>query len=331
MVSRSALRAARFLLCTLLFFFSCGYAYSGAFKYRLPSPGDNPKSFETVVGGIQYHTVSEKETLLDIARNYELGFNEVQLLYPLIDPWIPEAGTRLVIPTMWILPATKKEGIVINLPELRLYRFFPKIKMVKTYPIGIGDLGWETPEGAYRVIVHEVNPTWRIPLSLREKYGRSYIPPGPENPLGEYWIGLSRKGYGIHGTNFPWGVGRLVSHGCIRLYPEHISRLFTETPVGTPVEIIYEPIKVGFRQGEIFLEVHPDPYGKIVDLKGHARTILRNLGLLESVSEEKVNAALLVRNGVPFPIGIKREGDAGASITGRVFSEHYRNSSSGTK
>ncbi|UCF81946.1 MAG: L,D-transpeptidase family protein [Desulfobacteraceae bacterium] len=251
------------------------------------------------------HTIVPKETLLDIARNYELGFNEIQLPYLHLDPWIPESGLRLSIPTQWVLPTTKHERVVINLPEMRLYRFFPLIKIVRTYPVGIGDLGWETPQGVYRVVEHVVDPTWEIPLSLQEKYGITKVPPGPENPLGKYWIGLSRKGYGIHGTNFPWGVGRLVSHGCIRLYPEHITQLFRKTPLGTPVEIIYEPVKIGFRNGEIFLEVHPDPYKKFVDLEAHTRSRLQELGLWGYISKEGLQVTLKTRNGVPTKIGFK--------------------------
>ena len=297
------------IICLIVWISCCilgeGSAHAGAFKYRLSSPGDNPASVETVVGCIQMHTIAPKETLLDIARNYGLGFNEIQLPYHHLDPWIPEPGLCLSIPTQWVLPPTKHEGVVINLPEMRLYRFFPLIKMVKTYPVGIGDLGWETPQGVYRVVEHEVDPTWEIPPSLQEKYGITWVPPGPENPLGKYWIGLSRKGYGIHGTNFPWGVGRLVSHGCIRLYPEHINQLFKEIPLGTPVEIIYEPVKIGFRNGEIFLEVHPDPYKKFVDLETHTRSRLQELGLWGYISKEGLQVALKTRNGVPAKIGFK--------------------------
>ena len=140
---------------------------------------------------------------------------------------------------------------MINLPEMRLYRFFPRIGAVKTYPVGIGGQHGKTPEGTCWVVDRRVDPTWVVPASLKEKYDVPMIPPGPENPLGRYWLGLSRKGYGIHGTDFPWCVGRAVSNGCIRLYPEHIEQLFGKPPVGIWVEIVYEPVKVGFRRGEI--------------------------------------------------------------------------------
>jgi L,D-transpeptidase ErfK/SrfK len=214
---------------------------------------------------------------------------------------------------------------------MRLYRFFPEIKMVKTYPVGIGVLGLETPEGVYRVLGREVHPTWAVPPSLQEEYGASTVPPGPENPLGEYWIGLSLNKYGIHGTNFPWGVGRMVSHGCIRLYPEHIAKLFHETPSGTPVEIIYAPVKIGFRNGAIFLEVHPDTYGKVADLEADAKTRLQNLNIWDHVSKDILKTAIRNRNGVPVRIGAERKGGDRVSTSQAICWRSARNLSTQRK
>jgi L,D-transpeptidase ErfK/SrfK len=269
-----------------------------------------------VVGHFQYHIVKEEETLLDIARDYGLGFNEIQLMYPHVDPWIPEAGSRLVIPTKWVLPGDGRPGIVINVPEMRLYRFFPKANTVKTYPVGIGDLAWETPDGNYRIASRQNHPTWVVPESLREKYGVTQIPPGPENPLGDHWLGLSRKRYGIHGTNFPWGVGRLVSHGCIRLYPEHIEQLFNEVQVGTPVKIIYEPVKIGLRGRVVFMEVHPDIYRRVRNMEELALKALQDRGLLAHVFPENLTKALLLRDGTPHSIGWLKGGDRASAWNG---------------
>ncbi len=292
----------------LLFFGSTEAWATGAYRYQFPVPSVPPQNWETVIGVIQGHTVQEGETFLDIARNYGLGFNELEILYPSIDPWIPRVGTRLLIPTLWILPPTEKQGIVINVPEMRLYLFYPKTKLARTYPIGIGDVDFETPLGTYHVVSREVNPSWTVPKSLRQKYGVSFMPPGPENPLGNRWLGLSRKGYGIHGTDFPWSVGRLVTHGCIRLYPEHMEQLFAQVQVKTPVEILYQPVKVGFKGGEIYLEVHPDPYKKIKNMREYARNLLQKMGLLGSVSLGDVETALQHANGVPVKVGSLRPG-----------------------
>ncbi len=283
-------------------------AWSQAYEYRLEYSREGSESPKTVIGFLQSHRVAEDETLLDIARDYGLGYNEMEILYPDLDPWIPKTGLELTIPTRWVLPRTGHFGVVINLPELRLYRFFPKAGVVKTYPIGIGDINWETPLGVYRVVERRVKPTWRVPLSIQKEVGKKTVPPGPENPLGSHWLGLSTPGYGIHGTNFPWGVGRLVSHGCIRLYPEHIVRFFEETPVGTPVEIVYEPVKFGIDKFELYMEVHPDPYGRIDNLRDWTIERLRRLELVQCLLMDEVDEALRRRDGVPVVVGIVKRG-----------------------
>jgi L,D-transpeptidase ErfK/SrfK len=262
----------------------------------------------TVVGSVQHHIVVPKETLLDIARNFGLGYNELSLLYPKLNPWMPGPGQNLVIPTQWILPSTNLFGLVINLPELRLYHFIPKTGMVTTYPVGIGDVGWETPVAVGHVIYRKVDPTWLIPESLRDKYGAVTIPPGPNNPLGKYWLGLSLPGYGIHGTNSPWGIGKRVSHGCIRLYPEHIALLFKKVDVNTPVEIVYEPVKIGFQNQNIFIEVHPDIYNRIPDVQAQTLRRLHERDLLTSVSVSLVKDALEKQSGLPVRVGFLKKG-----------------------
>jgi len=273
----------------------------------------NEQHVGSVIGGITMHLTGRGETLLDIARKYGLGFNELKMPHPDIDPWVVPSGSELQIPLCWVIPPTRFEAIVINLPEMRLYHFFPTIGLVKTYALGIGNVGRQTPVGTYKIVDRQVDPVWEIPPFLRPKYGVSKIPPGPSNPLGKYWMGLSAKGYGIHGTNFPWGVGRLVSNGCIRLYPEDIAVLFNEVETGTVVEIIYEPVKIGLRNQEIFLEVHPDIYGNIPNMLNYAIKRLETCGLLSNVSMELVERTVDVADGVPVSIGILAKGGDAAS------------------
>jgi L,D-transpeptidase ErfK/SrfK len=270
---------------------------------------------KTVIGVVRHHIVVPKETLSDIVRNYGLGYNELSLLYPKMDPWLPSPGQNLVIPTQWILPSTKLFGLVINLPEFRLYHFIPETKIVSTYPVGIGDVGWETPVAVSHIIYRQVDPTWLVPKSLRAKYGATTIPPGPKNPLGKYWLGLSLSGYGIHGTNSPWGIGRRVSHGCIRLYPEHIALLFENVSVNTPVEIIYEPVKIGVQDQSIFIEVHPDIYNRIPDMQAQTFRRLHELGIFSDVSVSLVKDALEKQNGLPVRVGfLKKGGDSTIAV-----------------
>ena len=276
---------------------------AAGYSYQRPSSDIPAAKWDTVVGWPGSHTVVKGDTLLDIARDNELGFNEIQTLYPDIDPWIPEPGLQLTIPVFWILPPSKFGGIVINIPELRLYRFIPDKNLVETYPVGIGTEEFETPLGDYRVVDRKKNPVWVVPPSLREKYSFTQMPAGPKNPLGAYWMGLSAKHIGIHGTNFPWAVGRQVSRGCIRLYPEHIKRLYPEVMVGTRVEIIYEPVKVGFLNGDVYVEVHPDSEGRHSDFEKIASDYIGKLGDTCVISSEKLKQALQNRTGVPVRIG----------------------------
>ena len=276
---------------------------SGAYSYHFPDPTSfQDRKADTVIGLLGEHIVQEKETLLDIARNYDLGFNEMESLYPHIDPWIPPTGTRIMIPSQWILPQTQRSGIVINIAEMRLYYFLKTIRMVRTYPVGIGDEGWYSPEGDFHITEKRKYPVWYIPESLQEKYQMKVMPPGPDNPLGDYWLGLSIPGYGIHGTNFPWAIGRLVTHGCIRLYPEDMEKLFLIVPVKTPVEFIYEPVKVGWKRGRVFVEVHPDVYHKISDFNEYGLHKIRSMGLMERVKTDLLLKILQEKQGIPVDV-----------------------------
>ncbi len=277
------------------------------YGYRFPE--------HTVIGMNKTHTIRPKDTLLDIARYYELGFNELQIVYRTMDPWIPPKDQTIVIPTEWVLPPTKNEQIVINIPELRLYFFDKKTKTVETYPIGIGDEGWETPVGTFTITSKRIQPTWYVPKSLQPEYGTKVMPPGPENPLGEYAMNLSGGAYTIHGTNIPWGVGRLTSHGCIRMYPEHIRLLFPQVKLGARVEIIYEPVKLGKRDGHIYVEANPDVYKKIPDYLRYAMEKLRAYPWADKVDQEKFMKAVLIQNGIPVDVTLTQPETVAAGLT----------------
>jgi len=223
---------------------------------------------QSVYGKIKTVTVGANDTLLDIARRYDLGYNQIILANPKVDPWLPKPGTKIIIPTKFILPKDHlASGIVVNLSEMRLYYFFKRhgYFMFATGPVGIAKEGFLTKLGLYTVRCKNKNPTWYVPPSVREEDPNlpKEVPPGPDNPLGNYILRLSRLFYGIHGTNKPWGVGRRVSHGCIRMYPEDIKALFPLVPVGTIVQIVYQPIKVGWAQNRCWIQVFPDFNHKI--------------------------------------------------------------------
>jgi len=284
-------------------------AASGPYTVRFPTTasGVDPGAV-TVVGALQYHTIKKGEDLLGIARQYGLGYNAIGVLHREWDPFILPAGTQIVIPSMWIVPDPRGRQLLVNTGAMRLY-YFPNSSTVYTFPIGMGVLDFRTPSGNFRVVEKKVNPTWHIPKSLQAKYGMSEMPPGPDNPLGQYKLTLSWGDYGIHGTHMPWGVGRLVSHGCTRMYPEHIKQLFPLVPVGTSVEYIYEPALVGFKNGRIYLSVSEDYYFKIRSMIFHVLSLLESRGLLGSVNMEKVMQTVEEHTGMPIDIS---RGQAGS-------------------
>lgn len=275
---------------------------SGPYTVRFPATqtGVDPGAV-TVVGALQRHTIKKGEDLLGIARHYGLGYNAIGAMHRDWDPFILPVGTQIVIPSLWIVPDPRGRQLIVNTGAMRLY-YFPNSATVHTFPIGMGVLDFKTPSGNFKVVGKKVNPAWHIPKSLQAKYGMAVMPSGPENPLGEYKLTLSWGDYGIHGTHMPWGVGRLVSHGCTRMYPEHIRQLFPLVPVGTSVAYIYEPALVGFRSGRIFLSVHEDYYFKIRSMIFHVLSLLESRGLSGLVNMERVMQTVEEHTGMPIDV-----------------------------
>jgi len=222
---------------------------------------------ESVIGEIYSARAEYSDTLLDIARKHGFGYADIKLMNPEIDTWLPGKGQEVILPGKFILPDVPRMGIVLNIPEMRLY-YFPETKpgeeaRVITYPLGVGREGWSTPYVKTKIVEKKKNPNWYPPESIRIEHEEAGDPlpkiveAGPDNPLGDYAMRLGMREYLIHGTNKPYGIGMRVSHGCIRLYPEDIEALFQQVPIGTPVNIINEPYKIGVRDGVIYLEVHP--------------------------------------------------------------------------
>lgn len=233
---------------------------ANAASYRLPENGDN------VVGAMTTVKLAYEDTLASVAEQYGVGYREIVDANPGIDPWLPGEGTVVVLPTQYVLPSTPREGIVINVAEYRLY-FYPEGgNRVITFPVGVGRSEYQTPIIRTQTVARIHNPSWTPTPSARREHAEMgdvlppVVPPGPENPLGELAIQLKEPGYFIHGTNKPFGVGQKVSHGCIRLHNEHVLTLAELAPNGTPVYIVNEPIKVGVRYDEVFLEIHRDLY-----------------------------------------------------------------------
>jgi len=211
------------------------------------------------IGRMETHVAAYEDTLLDLARKNNLGYVELRAANPDVDPWMPTVGAKLVIPAEHVLPDGPREGILINLAEMRLYYFPEKDGAPVSYPIGIGRDGLMTPTGNTTVVRKMEKPVWRPTAEkrARDPEAPEMVGPGPENPLGAYALYLGWPAYLIHGTNKPWGVGRRVSSGCIRLYPEGIEDLFRRVSPGTKVTAVNQPVMFARKDGELFMEAHP--------------------------------------------------------------------------
>ena len=265
----------------------------------------------TVYGTLRTVKVGHKQTLLDIAKDHDLGYNQIVAANPGMDPWVPSEGACVVVPAVFVLPRGRlPSGIVVNLAEMRLYYFkFAEEgqSFFWTCPVGVGREGYSTELSIYTVFSKAKDPIWVAPPSVLEEDPKSppRVPPGPDNPLGKYILRFSRLSYGIHGTNRPWGVGRRVSHGCIRLYSEDIAFLFPLVPVGTLVRIIYEPIKVGWAEDKCWLQVYQDYENKVDDPLAAAFSGIsaceQAIGPVKMDLKE-IKKAIREQTGIPVPV-----------------------------
>lgn len=315
MKNRSAFRVSCFVLAI------CAGGPAIAAVYEMPAEGND------VIGELREITVREQDTLVNVARRHNLGYRELRLANPDVDPWLPGEGTVVRLPTRFVLPDAPREGIVLNISEMRLYYFPPAgssyAGKVVTYPLGIGREGWDTPLGATRIVRTAARPTWYPPESIREehaKYGDilpRVVPPGPDNPLGEYALYLGFPTYLIHGTNKPAGIGMRVSSGCIRLYPEDIAALYSMAGAGTPVRIIDQPYKAGWLDGTLYIEAHPP------DASGRERVSSYTplVRILIAATRERpdfpvdwdgAQNAAEIADGVPVAVGSEPQRHAGA-------------------
>jgi L,D-transpeptidase ErfK/SrfK len=253
-----------------------------------------------LVGSIGIHFVVSGETLLDIARDNNLGILEVMAANPGLDPWIPREGSPVFLPGLRVLPDAPHRGIVINLAERRLYFFSDSKAEVRSWPIGVGRLGFTTPLGSTRIVKKKIDPIWYPTAETRADDPElpAVVPPGPDNPMGGYALYLGWPQYAVHGTNRPWGIGRRVSRGCIRLYPEDIEVLFDLARVGMRVTVVDQIAKLAWHEGRLYLEVHPSKaqLDNLEELGNfEPEPIDGLLALIKEVAGEKVDQLDLAR------------------------------------
>jgi L,D-transpeptidase ErfK/SrfK len=307
-----------------------GTARAGGSEYLIPQNGDN------VIGVITTAIAEHRDTLLDIGRRHGVGYEEIILANPGVDPWLPGEGREILIPSRYILPDAPREGIVVNLPEHRLYYYPPATpgqpRVVRTYPISTGKMDWKTPLGVTRIVSKQERPSWYPPQSVRDAHiarGEPplppVVPPGPDNPLGEHAMRLAipSGAYLIHGTNRPAGVGMQVTSGCIRLFPEDIAELYGLVPVNTKVNLVDQPTKVGWLRGTLYIERHPLLEGANDPGPGEFGTVQAKVaahaeGRAVDVDWDRVAHAFNVQSGVPAPISVPQEKRRGVTAASSI-------------
>ena len=308
----------------------------GACADKVAEPAHDPvvahvfalTSGQAAIGTLDVYVTHGDDSLLDLARRFDLGYTQLVTANPGVDPWLPGAGRRVTVPSLYLLPGGPRRGIVINLAQNRLYYFPPGGGMVETYPIGVGVEGHATPLGTTRVVAKRTHPRWVPPPSIHRERPELpvVVPPGPDNPLGDYAFQLGWPTYLIHGTNKPDGIGRNVSHGCIHLYPEDIERLFSEVPVGTPVRVVNDEAQTAWIGGELYVAVYPTKEQEDqIDVDGSMTPIL-SLGIQKHVAAaagnrradvdwDAVERAARDRSGVPVRVTFKGRDQHGAPVT----------------
>ena len=267
---------------------------------------------DDVIGRLAALRLERGDTLPDIARHFSLGVNAISAANPGVDVWVPEAGQRILLPLGFILPDAPRKGIVINLAAMRLFQFKGDSQSlaVSTYPLGVGTVERPSPIGQMYVARKATRPTWHVPASIAEDHRKKGDPlppkvlPGPENPLGEYALYLSKPSYLIHGTNKPASIGLRATNGCIRLYPEDIKKLYESTPVKTPVCFVSQPYLLGQCNGVVYMEIHAPPEELDTVEFDKIYTKLRNIEKESgrTLDWSKVKKVLAEARGIPVPI-----------------------------
>ena len=241
---------------SVIFLLVSGHAFAAS--YTLPPPN------QSIIGRMEYNTSGYSDTIKSIDQEYDVGYNAMEGANPHLNlSQELTSGSPLQIPTEHLLPGEPREGIVINLPEMRMYYYPAGTGQVKTYPIGIGKVGKTIPIVHTEITYKKVNPTWTPPEDIREfnlEQGivlPSVMPAGPDNPLGPYAIYMKVPTYLIHSTIFPESIGKRASFGCIRMYESDINDFFPSIQSGIPVAIINSPVKVGWQNNHLYMEAHP--------------------------------------------------------------------------
>ncbi|MHC5224944.1 L,D-transpeptidase family protein [Ignatzschineria sp. LJL83] len=281
-------------------------------EYTQPEKGND------LIGEIMYVTPIKHESLADLTIRYEMGYDELRWANPGINAWLLDDKTPFILPTQFILPEGKRSGIVSNIPEMRTYYFLKGTDKIYVYPVGVGRMDWKTPIGSWAITRKQENPPWYPPESIRKEHaemGRGtlprMVPAGPENPLGTRVLRLALPSYLLHGTNEQTGIGMRVTHGCMRFYPQHIEHLYEMVPTKTMVTFLNEPVKYGFLNNDLYMEVHPPLEEDELSVEGLREKALTQLEKFlkpypnSIINYDIVNLAVRQQTGIPVNIGQK--------------------------
>lgn len=261
-----------------------------------------------VSGGVRLHETRTGESLTIVAARHGLEVGTLAADNGLAPDARLKPGQTLRVDNRHIVPAGPATGIVVNVPQRMLFAFRDGT-LVAAFPAAVGRATWKTPLGEHAIAVKEIDPTWDVPASIQREMaleGREVltkVPPGPANPLGNRWLGLTAPACGIHGTNQPASIYRFTTHGCIRLHPDDIDALFGLVDVGMPVHVIYEPVLVArLPDGEVLVEVHRDPYRRASDRLGDARRLLEAAGRPDLMFAPALEAIVGAQRGRAEPL-----------------------------
>jgi L,D-transpeptidase ErfK/SrfK len=312
-----------------------GKAASGKAVATLASTAEPPRAADPAWAGVETVIARHEDTLLDFAVGHDLGFIELAMANPGVDPWLPGEGTSVVLPKLHLPPDAPPRGIVLNLPEQRLY-YYEGGRLLRSYPIGIGRDGHATPIGATTIVRKQENPTWYPTASARNDDPTlpAAVPPGPDNPLGDRAMYLGWRNYLIHGTNKEYGIGRRASRGCIRMYADDAEALYDGVAIGTLVTAVDQPIKVGWLDDELYIEASPtiaqvrqwEAKGKLAPARAGdiRRLVLNKAGAAaDRIDWATVDRTVRERRGIPTritrllaaPMMAKADDDALSGLT----------------
>ncbi|MGA7178935.1 MAG: L,D-transpeptidase family protein [Thiobacillaceae bacterium] len=279
-------------------------------SFSLPALAEElPPLSHMITGGDSEYTVKPGDFLIAIGAR--LGIAPKLLAQQNAIPYeaIIHPGQKFRVHNPHIVPATLDDGILINIPQRMLF-YFNQGRLVSAYPVGLGKPSWPTPQAEFRIADREVNKPWKVPKSIQEEMRREgkvvqeEVPPGPDNPLGTHWLGLTLWSCGIHGTIAPSSVYHFQSHGCIRLHPDDVAELYDRVKVGTPGRIIYQPVLLAVIDGgRILLEVNRDIYDKGIDPAQTVRDLAEANGLSHDINWPVVNAVIAAQDGIARDVG----------------------------